>query len=309
MRFEKATYENFTEDKYLLSNPDVSDAIKSGQFESGYDHFRLCGHLEDRYQKVTLQKNDPLAIVHIPKCAGTSLRIEVDSICPSIYKGQKYSVRGKKKALVPRHSKEKTLESESQTWTLKELSEARDLHDCIMGHISLIHFWKAGFRDFVLIVREPRIRILSEWIFLTSNREYDETLMKRGVFNTKTYFSRYAKISSNNKINSLLSLDLVFDSNIQSFNLSCYWNDEIPRLMKENFGQEAKNIRANESSPQMRDIDYRILDSLHELTEGDSKALNRLKNAGLLSPRSEDQMEEEFQQYLKKNFNYVRRLL
>jgi len=40
--------ENFCEQDYLLSNPDVSDAIERGEFKSGFDHWLRVGKQEGR---------------------------------------------------------------------------------------------------------------------------------------------------------------------------------------------------------------------------------------------------------------------
>ena len=310
MRYEISTFEIFDEMKYLLANPDVTRAIKQNQFKNGHEHFETHGFLEKRYQKISLEADAPLAVVHVPKCAGTSLRIEIDQIIPNMYNGNKYSVRKSKVKFfrLPK-SNSAQLELDTTTWSLKALKTAHDQYECVMGHISLRNFEKAGFKDFVMIVREPRIRLLSELIFLKSNPEYESSLKDFGVKSNKTYFDKYARKMSKNVIAQLTDTKIIFDWDFQSINVGCYWNDEIPRLMMEVFGQEAQNYRSNVSLPQMLDIDFRILDLVHELTEEDSAVLARLMNSGLLSARSKEKMEEEFQSYLLKNFNYVRTLL
>jgi hypothetical protein len=75
------------------------------------------------------------------------------------------------------------------------------------------------------------------------------------------------------------------------------------------FGREPQNIRVNETHSQLIEIDFRILDLVHELTERDSALLNRLMNSSLLSQRSKEQMDEDFERYLQKNFVYVKRLI
>ncbi|MEM7701099.1 MAG: glycosyltransferase family 2 protein [Pseudomonadota bacterium] len=39
---------SFDETDYLARNPDVAQAVERGEFRSGYDHYALHGHLEDR---------------------------------------------------------------------------------------------------------------------------------------------------------------------------------------------------------------------------------------------------------------------
>ena len=105
-----------------------------------------------------------------------------------------------------------------------------------MGHISLRDYWKAGFRDFVVIVREPRIRLLSEWIFLLSHKEYEQHLRAHRVLDSKSYFSSYAGKIHSNVISTLISQDVIFNWENKFAKISCYWSDEIPKLMTEVFG-------------------------------------------------------------------------
>lgn len=46
---DRATFENFDEDKYLYANRDVSEAIAKGLFVSGKDHFEKFGFKETRF--------------------------------------------------------------------------------------------------------------------------------------------------------------------------------------------------------------------------------------------------------------------
>jgi hypothetical protein len=310
MRYQISTYLNFNEEKYLAANPDVVQGIVRKEFKSGLSHFEISGIFEQRFQKISLKNELPLAVVHIPKCAGTSLRIEIDRISSNMYNGTKYSIRRSSRQFF-RTSILNSFESEikAATWTSKELRASHDQYDCVMGHISLEDFHKADFRDFLVIVREPRIRFLSEWVFLRTHSEYDQLLSQFGVSDNKDYFKTYAQKKSNNTIAGLASAHLIFDSEKSGVNISCYWSNEIPRIMMEIFGQTALNIRSNESPPQKFDIDFRILDIVYELTDRDSSVLNRLMNSGLLTQRSKEQMDEEFALYLKKNFNYVQKLI
>jgi hypothetical protein len=309
MRFELCTAENFQTQKYLVANPDVMQGILRQEFSNAAEHFDKTGKFEQRFQKISLDKDLPLAVVHIPKCAGTSLRIEIDRICPTMYNGTKYAMREAQKLFKVRQSRTTKSEVESTTWTKSELKNSLSQYDCVMGHVSLRDYWEAGFRDFVVIVREPRIRLLSEWIFLESHKEYEQLLKAHKVVNSITYFSNYAPKMSQNTIDQMVSQEVVFNWKNIEMNISCYWSDEIPKLMMEVFGESSIHMRSNESQPLMPEIDFRIMDRIHELTEKDSKTLDRLTRSGLLSLRSKEKMDEEFRLYLDKNFKYVRRLL
>jgi SAM-dependent methyltransferase len=48
-----ATKENFDEHGYLAANPDVADAVKRGEAESGRKHFEVCGYKEGRRQRTS----------------------------------------------------------------------------------------------------------------------------------------------------------------------------------------------------------------------------------------------------------------
>ena len=309
MRFELCTEENFQTQKYLMANPDVLQGILRQEFSTAAEHFDKTGKFEQRFQKISLDKNLPLAVVHIPKCAGTSLRIEIDRICPTMYNGTKYAMREARRLFKIRQSRATKSEIESSTWTESELKDSLSQHDCVMGHISLRDFWEAGFRDFVVIVREPRIRILSEWIFLQSHKEYEQILKAHKVVNSITYFSNYAPKMTENTIDQMISQEVVFNWKNHELNIGGYWSDEIPKLLMEVFGESSIHIKSNESRSPMPEIDYRIMDRIHELTEKDYKSLDRLMRSGLLSLRSREKMDEEFRLYLDRNFKYVRRLL
>jgi hypothetical protein len=45
---QPATFENYTEGGYLNANPDVAAAVKRGEYSSGFDHFKIFGHTENR---------------------------------------------------------------------------------------------------------------------------------------------------------------------------------------------------------------------------------------------------------------------
>ena len=58
---ELATDQNFDESAYLLANPDVANAIKKGQFQSGLQHFLIFGKKEKRrLRQVFSEKPDLL---------------------------------------------------------------------------------------------------------------------------------------------------------------------------------------------------------------------------------------------------------
>jgi hypothetical protein len=310
MRYEVSTKLNFNEEKYLAANPDVVQGILRKEFKNGENHFERAGILEQRFQKVSLEKDSPLAVIHVPKCAGTSLRIEIDAISSNMYSGSKYSMRESRPKIL-RNFKMNLIQShlEATTWTSKELRAVLNQYECLMGHISMKDFFEAGFDDFLAIVREPRIRLLSEYLFHTSHSEYVQLLEKFKVTNSKSYIRNYASKRSKNKISELVTAEYIFDWSNKDLKFSCYWNDEISKLMMNMFGRSPQNVRVNESRSELPEIDFRTLDLVHELTVTDSELLNRLMNSGILSHQSKEKMDEDFKSYVMKNFTYVKSLI
>jgi hypothetical protein len=48
---QHVTFDNFNEHAYLDSNPDVADAVRIGEFTTGFDHFKRHGHAENRMMR------------------------------------------------------------------------------------------------------------------------------------------------------------------------------------------------------------------------------------------------------------------
>lgn len=53
---------SFNESDYLAANPDVMDAVKEGQFQSGYEHFEMYGKSEGRALKRSSSREDKVFI-------------------------------------------------------------------------------------------------------------------------------------------------------------------------------------------------------------------------------------------------------
>lgn len=51
--FEVVTHDNFNEERYLIENPDIKDAVVDGTLKSGWQHFKRHGHKEFRKQQTT----------------------------------------------------------------------------------------------------------------------------------------------------------------------------------------------------------------------------------------------------------------
>ena len=60
---ETSTIINYHESNYLAANKDIADAVRSGAFTSGFDHFLRYGYLEDRNQFLASLRED---VIHPP---------------------------------------------------------------------------------------------------------------------------------------------------------------------------------------------------------------------------------------------------
>jgi len=54
---------DWRENAYLAANPDVAEAVRTGSFDSGYDHYRLAGSREGRSGGFPAQR----AVAELPK--------------------------------------------------------------------------------------------------------------------------------------------------------------------------------------------------------------------------------------------------
>jgi hypothetical protein len=69
----------FSEEDYLAANPDVAEAVMLGKFKNGEEHFDLHGRREGRRGGFGPVANDrPIFFCHIPKTAGTSVRMALE---------------------------------------------------------------------------------------------------------------------------------------------------------------------------------------------------------------------------------------
>lgn len=104
-----------------------------------------------------------LAIVHIPKCAGTSLRFSL--VGPDAYVGPKH-FDWRHRAWVParrtRNGFSEAQHAEFASWCDLEQPVASGL---VMGHFAVQNLVRAGVDRLILTVREPRARLVSTFGF------------------------------------------------------------------------------------------------------------------------------------------------
>lgn len=59
LAYDSIRHDNFDEQKYLESNPDVANAVKAGSIASGRDHFERMGHREERKYRTWFLPSQP----------------------------------------------------------------------------------------------------------------------------------------------------------------------------------------------------------------------------------------------------------
>lgn len=70
----------YEEQAYLAANPDVAAAVARGQFKSGLEHYQQHGRPEGRRLQPPPQIGRPIFFCHLPKTAGTSLRLALEQM-------------------------------------------------------------------------------------------------------------------------------------------------------------------------------------------------------------------------------------
>lgn len=105
-----------------------------------------------------------VAIVHIPKCAGTSLRASLTG--QGVYGGPKY-FDWRHRAWVSDCQRENGFNdaTQEQFASEQELAEIFQRNAVVLGHYTVHNVLAAGATHVILTVREPRARIVSTYAF------------------------------------------------------------------------------------------------------------------------------------------------
>lgn len=128
-----------------------------------------------RLNQAPVMAINPVGIVHTPKCAGSALRSWISGNVPRAYIGPRYYADSSftprrllgRRVQMAMHSGLPVAERE-QYWNLRDLRRFATQHSVVMCHMSVADFVRAGFREMHVIVREPRIRLLSQFLFWRS---------------------------------------------------------------------------------------------------------------------------------------------
>lgn len=82
------TDDNFNEQSYLDSNPDVAQAVLEGRFESGRAHFELFGRREGRKIRACYSSNDFKKVYVVTSRIANVLFTTIESISKYLFKGR-----------------------------------------------------------------------------------------------------------------------------------------------------------------------------------------------------------------------------
>ena len=277
-------------------------------------------------------KSDAFAIVHIPKCAGTTLKIAALRYSDNFYDGEKYfadlSFYQKHRIIdslyVWRHLRGFRGPRDTLIFSKKELSQTRNSGTHVMGHIELRNFHSAGFRKILVIVREPRIRAISQFRYWqtvygdnvniygpamkiqarlakgTFEEYLDFLINHRGKF-SKLYLNVDASITD--MIN-LKFLKRQIRKSRQDVKFHFFWNYEINSALQQLVKTDLEckfeyaNITDNDRKIPVTDSVYELL---HEYAKPDMRSLDFLMSHGLTF-RDRVSLDDEFNVYARSYF-------
>jgi hypothetical protein len=275
-----------------------------------------------------------LGIVHVPKCAGTSLRRELDAMVdlapmPKYHDPYGNGVEEGARWAGP---------VDESTYSISELSEAGRKYAVVMGHVTTRSYVEAGFGSVRIIVREPRARILSmfdHWIRM-DERTYQDlgesgATLKASVSGSLADFLESDSIGppASNMICRMLvpgtadwpgftrmvgvydpvQVAGVIDAELEAVRpqvAGVHWSDDLDGIIssiakqlgvRSSTGDRIAASRDNVSPPSTRDevITPSMMARLDELTRLDSLVIKWYMDRGLLAERSPGDLERDFE--------------
>ncbi len=277
-------------------------------------------------------KSDAIGIVHIPKCAGTTLRIAASRYSENLYNGKKYfadlSFYSKYRVLdslyVWRHLKGFREPRNTLLFTKKELSQAANNGTHVMGHIELRNFLSAGFCNILVMVREPRIRVISQFRYW--QEVYDDNAsicgpaMKIQAKLAKGTFEEYLDFLINHRgklsrlylnvdstITDMINLKFLmrqFRKSRSDVKFHFFWDYEINTVLQQLFRTDSEFYfeRLNTTNNNLKiPVTNSTFELLHEYAKPDMRSLEFLMRHGLAF-RDKDSLDDEFNLYSSSYF-------
>ena len=265
------------------------------------------------------------AIVHIPKCAGTSLRRRLETH-EGVTTGPKYH----DPYLMAIKAGGLSLDDPDPfAYSIDELREVGATSAVVMGHVSVKAFADAGYSSIRIVVREPRSRMLSLFdhyqrldgvpqaegtrsdAFLSFlNSEFTKTqgnnFLYRMIAGAQIEQEEYDELADVLRLNSAIStLDAKLDR-VGSVIVGAYWDRDVAALYSEVAAErfpELSIARTNELprenvGPEFSEtevLSHEALARMADLIALDELALDALIDRGLLQDRSADDLDRDFE--------------
>ena len=265
------------------------------------------------------------AIVHIPKCAGTSLRRSIETL-PGVVVGPKYH---DPYLMARRPGGSSPSDRDPLAYTLEELAEVRRTAAVVMGHIGVRAYLDAGFDSIRILVREPRSRLLSlfdqyermsdrpvevgkrsdalvEFLESDSTRTQGNNFIYRMVVAGGVDDDTYDGPTSAGREGELLEFLIDEMSKALPSLTGAYWDHEVARahadLVREQFPElepaGASDFPEENVAPEF--VQSEILSpAAQELMEQHTvlsrAVLEALVDAGLLTPRADEDLRADFE--------------
>ena len=290
-----------------------SDALSKGLFEGVVTAILDSDEYSALKARVApLRSSRRVGIVHIPKCAGSSLQGILSSNL-DIYVGPRYFHRS-------------ALDSLSATsWggesaSVGDLARILTMNHSVMGHYSARVLIEAGATDLFLTLREPRARIISLYRFwqglpkaVFAGEPALQRSLSMGFLRFLTSPASQAAVDNVIAAHILLETPIWTTNGIHSDNWQklkpnfrmAVWPDqslEVVSSIRSIFGlhrapvdeQHRKNVtKKNHQEPER--LSDEVVTIMQRYTRYDSEVIGMLMDEGLLSPRSQNELDSDFE--------------
>jgi len=262
--------------------------------------------------------------IHIPKTSGFRIRLnllENNSFPstqakywshPKVYRNE-YFIAGAQ-LLDPRFREENIIDRNVLPTHLSRLELARQaqIDGFFVGHITLTQGLNTGFNIFCSLFREPRARLLSEFLFTSlgksdvinlpsnqfSNQSQLEVIDKFFVHylkNTKSIYKQYLRPSGLAKL--------------KRYHLEMFWDFQAGELLRtcfqvepgQNFETTLVNSLTTQNHSKLHEVVERVLHNplFHEAVKIDIAFMRQLMKKGILDSRNSDELENDLNKYLE----------
>jgi hypothetical protein len=256
------------------------------------------------------------AIVHVPKCGGTALRRQLEEFeALSPLQGTRYHFDASRTAIwgFAKRARQPSDGMSAQDrrrlfWDASELRSAIQGPGLVMGHISARAFRRLGATDIRAIVREPRIRLMSHFMFWRSmSSEWHAQYGAEQVAVASQALGKVCDFASSPRVDHNVIWRMAnlgrFSSRLPpktSFHL--YWDTELSELVHSITGRKLSEVPLANVTESVApySLTPEDQDALNAATSHDMRFLQRAMDRGILTFKSRQQMDDELAAYLAR---------